>query len=101
MKKWRIVAGVMLALLLALCAFAAKPLISCDMELPDGYWEAVEGQAKGLYSAKLPLVAVYVSVDRYTDGEVYYTIHYVPFGTVGMAYREGEGYRVEKPLAGW
>ena len=88
------------ALLLAgiLCLFSAKPIVSCKIDLPDGYIEAVESEAEGFYSKTLPLVPVYVSVEEFTGNKVYYTIHYFPFGTVEMSYTENDGYNIEKPL---
>ena len=88
-------------LLLALGAFAAHPVLRCDLELPEDCLAAVESQSKGVYSPKLPLLPLFVRVDSYTDGVVRYTIHYFPFGTLGMSYRAGEGYNIEKPLSGW
>ena len=62
--------------------------------------EAAERQARGLYSARLPLIPVHVSLDRMEQGTVYYTICYFPFGTVGMSYSEEGLYNIEKPLTG-
>lgn len=84
-----------------LCFFSAKPIVSCEIDLPDDYIEAVEGQAKGVYSKILPLVPVYVSVEKIIGNRVFYTIRYFPFGSVGMSYAEGDGYNIEKPLTGF
>ena len=73
-------------------------IISCDFDIPVATYKAIESQAEGVYSNKLPLVAVYVNVTDYTDGIAYYTIHYFPFGTVDMSYSEADGYNVEKQL---
>ena len=62
--------------------------------------EAAEQQARGLYSSRLPLIPVCVSLDRMEGGTVYYTIRYFPFGTVGMSYSEEGLYNIEKPLTG-
>lgn len=62
--------------------------------------EAAQQQARGLYSSRLPLIPVYVSLDRMEKGAVYYTIRYFPFGTVGMSYSEEGLYNIEKPLTG-
>lgn len=37
-----------------------------------------------------------ISIDRFSNEWVYYTIYYFPFGTVGMSYGPGEGYDEEK-----
>ena len=62
--------------------------------------EAAEQQARGLYSSRLPLIPVHVSLDRMEQGTVYYTIRYFPFGTVGMSFSEEGLYNIEKPLTG-
>ena len=98
MKK-RILAGtaaVLLAVLMGL--YAAGPAISWGVELPEACLDAVESQARGLYSKMLPLIPVRVSVTGYEEETVFYTIHYFPCGTVEMSYRAGEGYNMEKPL---
>ena len=78
--------------------FSANLIISCDFEMPNTTYEAIEGQSKGVYSSKLPLVAVYVNITDYSDEKAYYTIHYFPFGTVNMSYSENDGYNIEKQL---
>ena len=78
--------------------FSANLIISCDFDIPNITYEAIEGQAKGVYSSKLPLVAVYINITGYSDEKAYYTIHYFPFGTVDMSYSESEGYNIEKQL---
>ena len=88
-------------LLMILCFFTMHPLFFCDMDIPEDYASAIRSQAKGLYSRTLPLVPVYITVDRYSAGIVEYTIYYFPFGTVGMSYREWDGYNIEKPLTGF
>jgi len=53
-----------------------------------------------VYSARLPLIPIHVSLDRMEQGTVYYTIRYFPFGTVGMSYSEEGLYNIEKSLTG-
>lgn len=86
------------ALVIVLRIFSANLSISCDFDMPQMTYEAIESQAEGTYSDKLPLVAVYVNVTEYSQGKAYYTIHYFPFGTVGMSYSESDGYNIEKQL---
>lgn len=62
--------------------------------------QAIEGEAKGLYSKQIPLVPVYIHVDNYIENRVYYIIYYFPAGTVGMSYQDEDGYCIEKPLTG-
>ena len=101
--KNKVIAALLLVVLLifGLRLLAAHPVVSYKTEVPKAYCRAIEGQAKGVYSEKLPLVPVYVSVDSFVGREVSYTIYYFPFGTVGMEYIEGEGFSVCKPLTGF
>ena len=85
-------------LIIILRIFSANLIISCDFDMPNDIYEAVESQSEGVYSSKLPLVAVYVNVTDYFDEKAYYTIHYFPFGTVDMSYSESNGYNIEKQL---
>ena len=86
------------ALLFALCLSASNPIISRKADLPAHFLEAIESQARGVYSRTIPLVPVYISIDSLQESSVYYTIYYFPFGTVGMSYTENDGYNQEKPL---
>ena len=95
-----VVAIIVAALVLALSVSALRPVVVCRIDVPDHYLEAIESQAEGLYSEKIPLVPMYVSVDSFAKGRVYYTIYYFPLGTVGMSYAENDGYNMEKPLTG-
>ena len=99
-KKYYAIAIVAVVLVLALCLSALTPVVVCSIDVPDTYLEAIESQSKGLYSRTVPLVPVRVSVDAFSEGRVHYTIHYFPFGTVGMSYAENDGYNIEKPLTG-
>ncbi len=85
-------------LVIVLGVLSSRPVISCDIEVPETAMEAVKSQAKGLYSSKVPLVPVYVEVDNYSGDTVFYTIHYFPFGNVEMSYSEADGYNIEKQL---
>ena len=99
MKK-KIGIGVIITVvfIIVLVAFSKNPIVSCNIEIPENYMEAVKEQAKGVYSSRLPLIPVYVRIDRYEEEKLYYTIYYFPLGIVGMSYVEGDGYNVEKPL---
>ena len=89
---------IVIALIIILRIFSANLIISCDFDISDTTYDAIESQSKGVYSNKLPLVAVYVKVTDYSDEKAYYTIHYFPFGTVDMSYSESDGYNIEKQL---
>ncbi len=78
--------------------FSANLIISCDFDMPNETYEAIKSQSEGIYSSKLPLVAVYVNITDFSDEKAYYTIHYFPFGTVDISYSESDGYNIEKPL---
>ncbi len=102
MKKKAMIAVIFVGVLFAgLCFLSSNPIISCKIDIPENYSEAIEEQVKGVYSQRLPLVPVYVTVDSLSGSEVFYTIHYFPIGTVGMSYMETEGfngYSIVKPL---
>ena len=100
MKK-KVSIGIVLILVLTIVIFAfyKSPIVSCKIEVPDSYMEAVKEQAQGVYSSRLPLIPVYVRVDSYVEEKIFYTIYYFPFGTVGMSYIEGDGYNIEKSLS--
>ena len=87
------------AVLLVLGLLYHKPIVSCKTELPQNYIQPIESQSQGIYSKKLPLLAVYVSVDEYAEEKVFYTVYYFPFGSVKMSYSETDGYNIEKELA--
>ena len=78
--------------------FSANLIISCDFDIPNTTYKAIESQAEGVYTSKLPLVAVYVNITDYSDEKAYYTIHYFPFGRICMSYSENDGYNIEKQL---
>ena len=97
MKK--VLLGIASALILGLGILSKNPIVICDDDLSEEYMEAIESQAEGLYSRKLPLVPVCVNVTSFDDETVYYTIYYFPFGTVGMSYNKNDGYNMEKQLS--
>lgn len=99
-KKAIIVIAFVAILIIGLYIFASNPIISCKVDVPENYLEAIESQSKGTYSNVLPLVPIYVTVNSLEAETVYYTIHYFPFGSVGMSYTESDGYNIEKPLTG-
>ena len=94
------IAAVVLLAALSLGLLCARPIVTCKEYVTPPLAEAAERQARGLYSARLPLIPVHVSLDRMERGTVFYTIHYFPFGTVGMSFSEEGLYNIEKPLTG-
>ena len=97
-KLFKAIIFIAVALIIVLRIFSANLIISCDFDMPNTTYEAIESQAKGVYSNKLPLVAVYVNITDYSDEKAYYTIHYFPFGSVDMSFSESDGYNIEKQL---
>ena len=89
---------IFVALIILLRIFSANLIISCDFDMPNDIYEAVKSQAEGVYSSKLPLMAVHVDITDYSDEKAYYTIHYFPFGSVDMSFSESDGYNIEKQL---
>ena len=83
----------------ALAFLSQNPVISYREEIPAEYKNAVENQVKGVYSSKFPLVPFYVSVEDVENEKVFYTIYYLPFGTVEMSFSAVDGYNIEKELA--
>ncbi len=99
----RLIPIVLAAVLLGavvLAALASHPPVLYGNPLPQDYIEAVEAQAKGVYSRTLPLIPVCVTADKTEDDTLFYTIYYFPFGTVEMSYTPDDGYNIEKPLSG-
>ena len=100
MKKVLMAAIIVFVLISCFSVLASHPIIAPQKDLPAHYLEAIKTQTGGVYSRTLPLVPVFVSVDDVSQGKVYYTVFYFPFGTVGLSYTDGEGYNIEKPLIG-
>ena len=98
-KKIRIGVIITVIFIIVLVAFSKNPIVSCKIEIPENYMEAVKEQAEGVYSSRLPLIPIYVRIDSYAEEKLYYTIYYFPLGTVGMSYVGGDGYNIEKTLS--
>ncbi len=92
------IAAIILCFVLLLSELCANPVISGAEDVPEELQDAIQNQATGLYSTRLPLVPVWVSVEGMEAGRVFYSIHYFPFGTGGMAYHPDDGYNMEKTL---
>ena len=94
-------AGILILMIVLLLFLSCmRPIIFEIAEVPVSYLDAVRTQARGLYSTKLPLLPSFVTVDRFVENKVFYTIYYFPFGSVGMSYTDGDGYNTEKTLSG-
>ena len=100
MKKRIVISLLILLLMLVLCINAFRPLVLFGSGLSEEARKAVQSQAAGLYSRRLPLVPLFVTIDRLESHRVYYTIWYFPVGCVGMSWEPTDGYNMEKPLTG-
>ena len=63
-KKQVIAAAAALCVVLVLAMLCANPVISGGKELPTEFRNAIQSQAGGLYSRRLPLVPVVVTVEE-------------------------------------
>lgn len=100
MKKRIVIPLMILLLVLVLCISAVCPPVLFGSGLSEEARKAVQSQAAGLYSRRLPLVPLFVTIDRLESQRVYYTIWYFPVGCVGMSWEPTDGYNMEKPLTG-
>ena len=86
------------ALIIFLCAITAHPPIFGKDGVSEEYLHAISAQSSGLYSEKLPLVPLFVTVEGFSGDRIFYTIHYLPLGTVTESYSKSDGYNTEKYL---
>ena len=100
MKKRILIPLILLLVVVSLCVTALRPPVLFAGDLPAETREAIQSQATGLYSRRLPLIPLFVTVDRQEQNRVYYTIFYFPLGSVGMSWDPADGYNIEKPLTG-
>ena len=105
-----------LCMFAVLCAVLAALALNPPVVCPDEYeeqmtpeiHEAVQSVSRGIYSRNVPLVPADVEIteiqewqaDEETVPDVYFVVHYLYSGRVGMSYMPGEGYNIEKPLSG-
>ena len=100
MKKKILIPALILLLVAVLCITAVRPPVLFGSGLTEEARQAVQSQAAGLYSSRLPLVPLFVTVDTQEQQRIYYTIWYFPIGCVGMSWTPGDGYNIEQPLTG-
>lgn len=72
MKKVTFAVVAVVALALVLGWFSSNPPTSCKIDISGECLEAIQSQSKGLYSKKLPLVPVFISVDS-CSGKPFFT----------------------------
>ena len=63
-RKIIFVVTLVFALALGLCIMTLNPIILYNTNIPDNYTEAIDDQSKGVYSWNLPLIPIYVTVDK-------------------------------------
>ena len=90
---------ILMVFVILLGFLSQKPVVSYKTQLSPEYKTAIESQSKGVYSSRLPLVPVFVSVEPPEQEKAFYTIYYFPFGTVDMSYSPQDGYNIEKQLS--
>lgn len=79
---------------------SSHPFVSRRCEVPEEYVAEIRAQSVGVYSKKVPLLPIYISIEQFSAGRAYYTVHYFPFGTLGMSYGLTDGFCQENPLTG-
>lgn len=96
-----------------LAALALNPPVVCPDEYKDDLTpeihSAVQSVSRGIYSKNIPLVPACAKIteirEHVIEGEtvpdVYFDVHYLYFGRVGMSFMPGEGYNMEKQLFGY
>ena len=103
MKKRKTIRIVLLsaALLIGGLRFVSShPFVSLKCDVPEEAAAEICRQSLGVYSNRLPLLPVLISIESVSNEQVFYTIHYFPFGTVGMTYSAADGFNQVKPLTG-
>ena len=90
----------MIALLIVALFGMILACISSRCEVPEEYVAEIRAQSVGVYSKKVPLLPIYISIEQFSAGRAYYTVHYFPFGTLGMSYSLTDGFCQENPLTG-
>ena len=93
-----IVLSILVLFVICLGIISSHPFVSQKCEVPEEYVDVIYAQSMGTYSNRIPLLPVSISIENYSGERVYYTIHYFPFGTVGMSYNPTDGFNQEKPL---
>ena len=83
-----------------LACISSHPFVSRRCEVPEEYVAEIRAQSVGVYSKKVPLLPIYISIEQFSAGRAYYTVHYFPFGTLGMSYSLTDGFCQENPLTG-
>lgn len=83
-----------------LACISSHPFVSRRCEVPEEYVAEIRAQSVGVYSKKVPLLPIYISIEQFSAGRAYYTVHYFPFVTLGMSYSLTDGFCQENPLTG-
>lgn len=83
-----------------LACISSHPFVSRRCEVPEEYVAEIRAQSVGVYSKKVPFFADLHFHRAVSAGRAYYTVHYFPFGTLGMSYSLTDGFCQENPLTG-
>ncbi len=98
-KRWAAAGGAVILMLALLCGHPLLRYHKGVESLPPDLQAAVMRYSRGLYSDRLPLVPVWVQVERRPPGSIAsWTIQYFCWGTVSMELEEGGWPSVTKPL---
>ncbi len=97
-KSLVIVLSVIVLLIICLGIISSHPFLTKKCEVPEEYVTEIYAQSMGIYSNRIPLLPVCISIESYSGERIYYAIHYFPFGIVGMSYNPTDGFNQEKPL---
>ena len=98
-ERWAVAGGAVILMLALLCGHPLLRYHKGVEPLPPDLQAAVMRYSRGLYSDRLPLVPVWVQVERRPPGSIAsWTIQYFCWGTVSMELEEGGWPSVAKPL---
>ena len=78
-----------------LACISSHPFVSRRCEVPEEYVAEIRAQSVEVYSKKVPLLPIYISIEQFSAGRAYF-----PFGTLGMSYSLTDGFCQENPLTG-
>nr|MBQ4457588.1 hypothetical protein [Clostridia bacterium] len=73
------------------------PVVDCKIEVPDDIYEVIVTHSSHVFSERLPLIPVRVTINDYYEGNYYFTISYFPFGKIDEAYGD-DGFGPESKL---
>ena len=76
-RKKAMIALLIVALFgMILACISSHPFVSRRCEVPEVYVAEICAQSMGVYSKKVPLLPIYISIRQFSAGRAYYTVHY-------------------------